>query len=94
MQVEVGEFDEGAEETEEEVVAESRSLSRVLSYPVFALPRLSLGHGDSLREVPAQGNSGWAPPCRVGCGGETALKGWESSLESGHDLCIARLSML
>lgn len=58
MQVEVGEFDEGAEETEEEVVAESRSLSCVLSYSVFALRCLSLGHGDSLREVPSQGNSG------------------------------------
>lgn len=71
MQVEVGEFDEGAEETEEEVVAESRSLSRVLSYPGFALRCLSLGHGDSLCEVPSPGNSGWASPCRVGCGGES-----------------------
>ena len=58
MQVEVGEFDEGAEEAEQEVVAESRSLSRVLSHPGFALHCLSLGHGDSLREVPSQGNSG------------------------------------
>lgn len=57
MQVEVGEFDEGAEETEEEVVAESRSLSHIV-HPVFALRRLSLGHGNSLCEVPSQGNSG------------------------------------
>lgn len=72
VQVEVGEFDEGAEETEEEVVAESRSYSRALSYLVFALRQLSLGPGDSLHEVPSQGSSGWAPPCRVGCWGEIA----------------------
>lgn len=53
VQVEVGEFEEGAEETEEEVVAESRSLPHVSSHPVFALCHLGLGHGDSLREVPS-----------------------------------------
>lgn len=73
VQVEVGEFDEGAEEAEEEVVAESRSLPHVLLHPVFGLCYLGLGCGDSLREVPSQGNAGWGPPSGVGCGGEMAL---------------------
>lgn len=73
VQVEVGEFDEGAEEAEEEVVAESRSLPHVLSHPVFSLCYLGLGYGDSLHEVPSQGNAGWSPLSRVGSGGEMAL---------------------
>lgn len=59
VQVEVGEFDEGAEEAEEEVVAESRSLPHVSSHPVFRLCFLGLGCGDSLHEVLSQGNAGW-----------------------------------
>lgn len=57
VQVEVGEFDEGAEEVEEEVVAESRSLL-VLLHQAFALCRSGPGCGPSLCEVPSQGNAG------------------------------------
>lgn len=75
VQVEVGEFEEGAEEAEEVVVAESRSLPHVLSHPVSALCRV--GVGDSPHEVPSQGTAGgegrYDPPSRLGCGGETAL---------------------
>lgn len=58
VQVEVGEFDEGAEEAEEEVVAESRSLPRDLAHPVFVPCCLGLGGGDNFCEVSSQGNAG------------------------------------
>lgn len=76
VQVEVGEFEEGAEEAEEEVVAESRSLPHVLPHPVFALCRLGVGtaHMRFLpREMRRVGGGGGSPPSRAGCGGETAL---------------------
>lgn len=62
VQVEVGEFDEGAEEVEEEVVAESRSLLFVLLHQAFALCHPGLGCGPSLCEVPSQGNAGRVLP--------------------------------
>lgn len=71
VQVEVGEFEEGAEEAEEEVVAESRSLPRVLSRPVFALCCLGMGTA-YMRFLPKEMQGG-GPPYRVGCGEETAL---------------------
>ena len=92
VQVEVGEFDDGAEETEEEVVAESRSLLLILLHQAFALCRPGLGCGPSLCEFPSQGNAGWGPPCGRGCEGQTALTE-RLGVFSGiwKDLFIARL---
>lgn len=91
VQVEVGEFDEGPEEAEEEVVAESRSLPRIWSHEASALCHLGLKRGPSVHEVPSQGNAGWGPRCRMGRGGETALTE-RLGLFSGiwKDLFIAR----
>lgn len=50
VQVEVGEFDEGAEEVEEEVVAESSPFFFVLLHQAFALCHPGLGCGPSLCE--------------------------------------------
>lgn len=79
VQVEMGEFEDGAEETVEEVVADSKFLPCHLAHLDGPCPC-----GDtrtSLQEVSDQGKALWGPGSNRGPGGNPQARGvWDRSI--------------
>lgn len=82
VQVEMGEFEDGAEETVEEVVADSKSLPCHLAY--LDHPRLSGWNSkDSSQEVSSQGDALWASGnCGGPAGNPRVREVWDRSVYS------------
>lgn len=80
VQVEMGEFEDGAEETVEEVVAESKSL---LTLGTSGLPLPAWRPKDSSQEVSDQGDALWGPgSCGRPAGNPQARGVWDRVIYS------------